>query len=347
MVLPALLSPLLVLLTATPAPRVRTEVRPMMGTHVTVTLVGGTARAARAGFDGAFAAFHRVDEGMNEWRADSVLSEVNRRAGEPGFVPVPADVCAALRRAVLGAQETGGLFDPTWAALRGLWRFGTELTPALPDPAELQRRCALISFRGVQFAPEPEGGDGACGVRLERAGMQLGLGGFAKGWGVDRAVEKLRALGFRDFFVQAGGDFYAAGKKAGQPWKVGIRDPRGGPEDVFAGLEVSDAAFSTSGDYENFFLLEGVRYHHLIDPRTCSPARASRSATLLAPSAVDAEVLTKAVFILGGEAGLALAREHGAQAVVVTAAGEVLASTGLVGRLRLYHDPQRDGARTP
>ena len=327
---------LVVWVAAVPSPRVRTETRPTMGTHLTVTLVGGGAARAREGFDAAFAAFARVNEVMNEWRPDSPLSAVNRGAGDGRFVPVPEDLCAALKRAVLGAEQTGGLFDPTWAALRGLWRFGTDLTPALPDPAELQRRCALISSRGVQFAPAPEGSPG-CGVRLERAGMQLGLGGLAKGWAVDRAVEKLRALGFKDFLVQAGGDLYAAGRKAGRPWKVGIREPRGEPGRVFAVLEVSDAAFSTSGDYENFFILEGKRYHHLIDPRTCQPATASRSATLLAPSAVDAEVLTKSVFILGGQEGLALAEKHGAGAVIVTAEGQVLASPRIARRLTLLN----------
>jgi len=151
--------------------------------------------------------------------------------------------------------------------------------------------------------------------------MQLGLDGLAKGWGVDEAVKKQRGLGFKfkDFFVQAGGDFFAGGKKAGRPWKVGIRDPRGERDSVFAVFEVSDAAFSTSGDYKNFFLLEGKRYHHIIDPRTSYPATGSRSATVLAPSAVDAEVLTKSVFILGGKEGLALAEKHGATAVEVTA----------------------------
>jgi len=330
-----LLSALLVVLAASPpSPPVRTETRPMMGTHVTVTLVGSTPSKAREGFDAAFSAFSRVNEVMNEWRPDSALSAVNRQAGDGTFVTVPEDLCAALRRGVLGAEQTGGLFDPTWAALRGMWRFGTDLSPALPDPEELKKRCARISFRDVEFAPAP-----GCGVRLTREGMQLGLGGLAKGWAVDRAVEKLRALGFKHFFVQAGGDFYAAGKKAGRPWKVGIRDPRGEPGSVFAVLEVSDAAFSTSGDYENFFLLDGQRYHHIIDPRTCYPATASRSATILAPSAVDAEVLTKSVFILGGREGLALAEKHGAAAVVVTADGQVLASPSLDKKLKRTGTP--------
>ncbi|HSP78427.1 MAG TPA: FAD:protein FMN transferase, partial [Myxococcaceae bacterium] len=310
-----ILSALLAVLAAAPAPQVRTETRPMMATTVTVTLVGGTPTQARQGFDVAFAAFARVNEVMNEWRPDTALSAVNRKAGDGEWVEVPEDLCAALQRGVEGARQTGGLFDPTWAALRGLWRFGTELTPALPDPVELKRRCELISYEGLEFAPEADGGAPGCRVRLGKAGMQLGLGGLAKGWGVDQAVKGLRGLGFKDFFVQAGGDFYAAGRKAGRPWRVGIRDPRGERDSVFAVLEVSDAAFSTSGDYEHFFLLDGKRYHHLIDPRTCQPAGASRSATVLAPSAVDAEVLTKAVFILGAEEGLALAEKLGAAAV--------------------------------
>lgn len=334
-----MLSALLVFLAAAPAAQVRTETRPMMGTTVTVTLVGGSPEKAREGFDAAFAAFERVNQVMNEWRPDSELSAVNRKAGDGEWVAIPEDLCAALRRGVQGSEQTGGLFDPTWAALRGLWRFGTDLTPALPDPAEVKKRCALISYKDLEFAPEADGGGPECRVRLKRAGMQLGLGGLAKGWGVDRAVEKLRGLGFKNFFVQAGGDFYAAGKKAGRAWKVGIRDPRGEPNSVFAVLEVSDAAFSTSGDYENFFVLDGKRYHHIIDPRTCYPATASRSATILAPSAVDAEVLTKSVFILGGQEGLALAEKYGASAVVVTADNQVLVSPKLDKKLKRLGPP--------
>jgi thiamine biosynthesis lipoprotein len=104
-------------------------------------------------------------------------------------------------------------------------------------------------------------------------------------------------------------------------------------------LEVSDAAFSTSGDYEHFFELDGKRYHHIIDPRTCYPATASRSATVLARSAVDAELLTKSVFITGGKEGLALAESMGASAVVVTADNEVLVSKGLDKKLKRLAPP--------
>jgi thiamine biosynthesis lipoprotein len=166
-------------------------------------------------------------------------------------------------------------------------------------------------------------------VRLEKPGMQLGLGGVAKGYAVDRGVALLRKRGFRNFFVQAGGDLYAAGRNGSRPWRVGIREPRGEAGEHFATVEVTDAAFSTSGDYERFFVVEGRRYHHLIDPRTCAPATSSRSATVLAKSAIDAEFLTKAAFIEGGEAALKRVESWGAKAVLVTADNEVLTSKGL------------------
>jgi thiamine biosynthesis lipoprotein len=334
------LSALLVLLAVTPKPPLHTETRNMMGGQITVALSGGAPEQARRGFDAAFAIFERIHAVMNEWRSDSPLSAINRKAGDGEFVAIPEDLCAALRRGVQGAEQTGGLFDPTWAALRGVWKFGTELTPALPEATVLKERCALISYKELEFAPpEDDGSAPGCRVRLKRAGMQLGLGGLAKGWGVDHAAKALRGLGFKNFFIQAGGDLYAAGKNGSRPWRVGIRDPRGPADKPFAMLEVSVAAFSTSGDYEHFFLLDGKRYHHIIDPRTCYPARGSRSATVLAPTAMDAEVLTKAVFITGGKEGLALAERLGASAVVVTEDNQVLVSPALDKKLKRLAPP--------
>jgi thiamine biosynthesis lipoprotein len=156
---------------------------------------------------------------------------------------------------------------------------------------------------------------------------------------VDRAVAELRRRGLSGFTVQAGGDLYAGGTRDGRPWRVGVRDPRAGPGDAFAWLAVSDAAFSTSGDSERFAEVDGVRHHHVIDPRTCRPATASRQASVLAPSALRAEVLSKAVFVLGGEEGLRLAERDGAAAVLVTADGRVLASPALARRLEVARAP--------
>jgi thiamine biosynthesis lipoprotein len=319
----------------TAAPRAEpafvTEHRPLAGTLVSVTLPSVDEAGAGPALAAAFAPFERIEEAMNEWRPESPLAALNAAAGSGAFTELPSDLCQVLGAALDGARRTGGLFDPTWAALRDLWRFGDGQSGQVPSPEAVAALCPLVSHGAVELE-EPAGG--ACRARLPRAGMQVGLGGIAKGWAVDRAAAALRARGIRDFLVQAGGDLYAAGLHRGRRWRVGIRDPRGqgGP---FGWLRISDRAFSTSGDYEHFFVAGGRRYHHLIDPRTCAPAGASRSATVLARTATRAEVLSKAVFILGGEAGLRLAEREGAAAVLVTAGNRVLVSASLRGRARL------------
>jgi FAD:protein FMN transferase len=209
------------LLAAPPAlDAVVSETRPVMGTVATVTLAGVEPGGARAGIEAAFAIFDRVDWSMNEWRPDSPLSVLNARAGE-GWVTLPGDLCEVLRIAKDAAERTGGRFDPTWGALSDLWRFdGTR--PAPPTAAALEARCPLVDHRGLELRPR---GDGRCEARLVRAGMRVGLGGIAKGWAVDEAAKALRALGFRDFLLQAGGDLYAAGRRGDAPWRIAIRDP--------------------------------------------------------------------------------------------------------------------------
>jgi thiamine biosynthesis lipoprotein len=282
-----------------------------------------------AALDAAFERFARVDAVMNEWRPESPLSAINAAAGTGRWTTLPADLCDVLELALDGARRTGGRFDPTWAALRGLWRF--DGSGRVPGRAEVASRCELVGFE--QLALEPL--DGACRARLPRAGMALGLGGIAKGWAVDRAVEALRAGGVRDFIVQAGGDLYAGGSDDGRPWSIAIRDPRGAATDsAFAWVVATDQAVSTSGDYEHFFVERGRRWHHLIDPRTCFPAPGTRSATIVARTALEAEILSKAVFIAGGREGLALAAREGAAAVIVTARNDVLSSPSLRDALR-------------
>jgi thiamine biosynthesis lipoprotein len=298
-----------------------------MGTLATVTLAGADADGARPAIDAAFAVFGRVDAVMNEWRPESPLSRLNAQAGR-GWVPLPADLCEVLRLAKRGAERTRGLFDPTWASLSDLWRFD-RANPAPPDPSSLRAACALVDHRGLTVRPRR----GGCEARLERPGMRVGLGGIAKGWALDVAARRLRELGHRDFLLQAGGDLYAAGRRGGAPWTVAIRDPRGGRLDAIASVPVSDRAFSTSGDYEQSFEANGRRYHHLIDPRTCEPASATRAVSVLARTAVDAEILGKALFVAGGHDALALASRLGVEAILVTASGEVLATPALRGVL--------------
>ena len=175
---------------------------------------------------------------------------------------------------------------------------------------------------------------------MRRAGMAINLGGIAKGYAVDRAAAILKRAGFSDALVQAGGDLLCMGSKGGKPWTAGIRDPRGPAEDAFATLQLVDHAFSTAGDYERFFFLDGKRYHHIIDPRTGFPATASRSVTIWAPTALVADAIDDAVFILGPKKGLELVESlDGVGAVIVDAQNNLWVSKRLAGALQLVGAP--------
>jgi thiamine biosynthesis lipoprotein len=272
---------------------------------------------------------------MSEWKASSPLSAVNAAAGrEP--VAVPDDLRDVIRRGIEIGALTDGAFDVTWAALWGLWDFTTD-EPRVPADDEIARRAALVDFRAVRIDDE------AGTVFLPRAGMMIGLGGIAKGCALDVAARALRERGVRDFLVSAGGQMMVGGSPegaAGRPWRIGIRDPRGAPDDFFAFVEVTDASVSTSGDYERFFEVDGVRYHHLLDPRTGRPARGLRSATVVSPDATLADALSTAFMILGRDRALALAeRLPEVEAVLVDDDGAVHVTSGLTDRLRERHPP--------
>ncbi len=311
----------------------------VMSTAVAVTVpveeAGEEAAAAHA--EAVFEVFREVDARMSEWKESSPLSAVNRHAGgDP--VPVPDDLRAVLRRAREMAALTGGAFDPTWAALWGLWDFRSP-RPEVPDPGEVAGRAALVDWRQLEID------DGAGTVRLGEPGMMLGLGGIAKGHALDRAAAVLRERGVASFLLVAGGQVYAGGERrapqGARPWRVGVRDPRGAAGDFFAWLELADASASTSGDYESWFEAEGVRYHHVLDPRTGYPSRGLTGATVVSADATLADALSTAVMVMGRERGLALVeRLEGVEAVVVDGSGEWEATAGLAGRLELRHPPR-------
>ncbi len=287
--------------------------RELMQTKVTIAIADpprGELASHQLDFDAAFAVFARIERVMNEAKADSPLAQLNAGAA----VILPADLCEVVQLSLDGAKKTRGLFDPTWAAVR-----------EVPDAGSLKAQCKLVSWKDVEVrAVKAPAAEAACTVRFKKPGMKLGLGGIVRGWGIDQAVKQLRAVGYRNFSVQAGTDQYLAGKIGDRAWKVGIRDPRGAEGKTFARTEVSDATFSTSAD-------EGS--DPVIDPRTCQPASKSVSATVIAKSGVEAEYLTKATFILGWVEGQKLAAASGARLVLVDADGGVHFSPELLGTL--------------
>ncbi len=326
----------------TPEPSSATFTYDVMATRFELRIVtDGTeenADAARAAAGAVGSILVDVDERMSEWKPTSPLSKVNREAGVSA-VAVPADLREVVRRGREIGERTDGAFDITWAALWGLWDFRAE-TPVVPDAAEVARRAALVDYRRVRVD------DDTGTVFLEQVDMKLGLGGIAKGWALDRAAAELRSRGFPDFLLAGGGQILAGGTRGGTPWRVGIRDPRGPADDFFALLTATDVSVSTSGDYERYFVVDGVRYHHIIDPRTGMPARGLRSVTAVCADATLADAMSTAILVAGADRGKAIAEAtDGLEAVLVDDSGAVHVTSGLKDHLEIVHPPAPEGPR--
>ena len=309
------------------APGLVERSRVSMGTEVHISAWTRDEAATVTAFDKAFNELDRLDALMSTWKEGSDILRLNDAAGKSA-VRVSHEVREVLHASQEVSEWTGGKFDVTYAALSGLWKFDQDIDGQVPDRSQIAPRLPLIDYRALTID------DRAGTASLARAGMRVNLGGIGKGYAVDRAVTILRDAGLSDFMIQFGGDLFAAGKRGDRAWRVGIQDPRGAPDTMFAALEIADAAFSTSGDYERFFVRDGHRYHHILDPDTGEPASRSRSVSILAKSAIVTDGLSTGVFILGGDEGMALIEKlPDVEGVIVTAGNQVLVSSGLKGRL--------------
>lgn len=299
-----------------------------MGSELRLTAWTANEPAAVAAFDEVFREFDRLDTMMSVWREGSEVLKLNGAAGDHS-VPISPEVRDTLLAARQVSEWTGGKFDVTFGVLSGLWKFDEQNKDnRIPDPADVRARLPLIDYRELVVNAQ------AGTAFLKKKGMSVHLGGIGKGYAVDRAAEILRVRGLRDFMIQSGGDLYVAGRKGDRPWRLGIRDPRGPADKSFAALELSDATFSTSGDYERFFLAGGRRYHHIIDPDLGEPTRGTRSVTIVTSRATLADGLSTGVFLLGPEAGMALIeRLPDVEGVIVSDRNEVLVSSGLQDQL--------------
>jgi thiamine biosynthesis lipoprotein len=304
-----------------------------MGTEVQVSVWTGNDAAVDRATKALFAELDRLDGLLSVWKPGSDVVRVNAAAGTSP-IQVTRETIEVLQAAHRVSVWTAGKFDVTFGALSDIWRFDHDKDERVPTAEEIASRLPLIDYRGIVID------ENARTAFVTRAGMRIHLGGIGKGYAVDRAVAILRQHGFGDFMVQFGGDLYVAGQPGDGPWRLGINDPRGAPNDSFATLELRDATFSTSGDYERFFIKDGRRYHHILDPDTGEPARRCRSVTIVAKSALLADGLSTGVFILGPHDGMELVeRLPDTEAVIVSADNEVRVSSGLRERLRIVHPP--------
>lgn len=252
---------------------------------------------------------------LSHYRPDSEICDLNVRAA---FEPVLMEwsIFELLRRCVEFSEQTDGAFDCTAGPLIRCWGFFRG-QGKLAEPEAVQEALAVVGSRLLELNAAERT------VRFRREGMQVHLGGIGKGYAVDEAVAWLRRLGVEAALVHGGtSTIYALGAPPGQDaWEIGLRDPTD-PEQRLGVVRLRDQALSTSGDYEQFFEVDGKRYSHILDPRTGYPAVGMRSATVIAKSATDTDALSTAAFVLGEEAARRLCERYpGTGAVLVPAPG--------------------------
>jgi thiamine biosynthesis lipoprotein len=295
------------------------DARPMLGTEVSVRLWHDDVAAGHELLERVFAEAARIDRLMSTYIEDSRISEINRLAAQE---PVIAgdELFQIVRRSLDISVLTLGAFDITYESVGQHYDFRNRQRP---DDATVASERELIDFRFVEL-------DQVKGtVYFRQEGVRINLGGIAKGYVVERGVDILRLAGVRHAIVTAGGDSRLLGDRRGQPWMVGIRDPRKDGA-VAISMPLENEAISTSGDYERFFVEDEIRYHHIIQPSTGAPASGVHSATVFGPDAVITDALSTSVFVMGVDQGLRLiATLPDYESIVIDDAGRIYYSDGL------------------
>ena len=306
---------------------------PIMGTAVECQAFHGLPGRARQAVEAAFAAVEQVDRDMSLYRPESDIGRLNRQTGLLD-VRVRESTAAVLRESLNIARASHGALDVTVTPLLAQWGFFS-VREGAPNPKQIEAALALVDYHHVRL-------DDANGtVRLAQPRMQLDLGGIAKGYAVDQAVEALQRHGVRGM-VNAGGDLRLLGRHPdGAPWVVGIQHPLMLSRLLLA-LSLDEGAIATSGNYLRYRVYNGRRYGHLLHPQNGYPADTALSMTVVAPTAMRADALATAALVMGRD-GLAWLRgQPGVEAVMVTRSSShparllVRVSRGLRDRLTLF-----------
>tara|TARA_Y100001934_G_scaffold281300_1_gene390546 strand:- start:5676 stop:6740 length:1065 start_codon:yes stop_codon:yes gene_type:complete len=292
--------------------------------QILMTKDNHSSAMANAAIDSAIDEIKRVTQVFSEWEPGSEISAINKAAGVKA-IEVSPEVFRLIAEALRISELSDGKFDITFKSAGKLWDFRAQ---TIPDAAALKNAVTAINHQNVVMDQEKQT------VFLTKAETQIGLGGIAKGYAIDRAVQMIRNSGFDVFYINAGGDLYASSggvsknstKDSTKRWKVGIQHPDE-TESLIALLPVANGAIATSGDYERYFEKGGIRYHHIIDPDTGYPADMSRSVTVLTSRAYLADALATAVFVLGPEKGITLIENMPeAEVLIIDKRGQIVST---------------------
>lgn len=290
----------------------------IMGTRIYVELWQDDPDRANALMQSVIDEMHRIDELMSPYKESAQLAIVNRDAAQKP-VAVSRELFDLIILSNHFSDVSGGAFDITFASVGHQFDYRHHVKP---DAQHREQGRTLINYKALQLDANQHT------VFFPKPGMKIDLGGIAKGYAVDNAISLLRKAGVQNAIVTAGGDSRLLGDHRGRPWMMGIKHPRG--ETHVVSLPLENVAISTSGDYERYFEEDGVRYHHIIDPKKGDSARELVSATIIADDATTSDALSTTVFILGVQRGLELASKmNGVSAILIDNKGKIHYSADL------------------
>ncbi|GJL69712.1 MAG: thiamine biosynthesis lipoprotein ApbE [Nitrospirales bacterium] len=300
----------------------------LMGTVVFVTAVGADERSAQRAVKAGLDEIRRLEELLSTWISTSELSKVNAAAGRES-IRVSQETFEVLRRSLEMAQLTQGGFNVAVGPAVKAWDASGE--GQVPSQEDLEALRPQMDLSNMQLDEKTQS------VRLRRPGMSIDVGGIGKGYAADLAAKVMQASGATAGVVALSGDIKTFGRMPDQQRFVfGIQHPRKEQGEVLGRIELEDEAVSTAGDYQRYFMKDGVRYHHILDPATLLPARGCQSVTVIAKDGVMADGLDTGIFVMGPDKGMALIESlPDVEGVIVDQEGTVFVSSGLRNRLSL------------
>jgi thiamine biosynthesis lipoprotein ApbE len=276
------------------------ETRVLMDTFCEISCYGQDRDKAIAAIDEAFKEMQRIERTFSKFDENSEVSNINRSAGL-GKIGVSKEVFNLTQESIYYSQVSGGAFDITVAPLMEIWGF-VRRHKVIPGKDAMEAALRPVGYKNIELDSEK------LSIRFLNKGTKIDFGGIAKGYAVDRAKDVLLSHGIRNALINLGGNMFASGAAPGKKaWKIGVQDPRN-KGNLLQAFELTDMAISTSGNYERFFEIGGKKYSHIINPVTGEPCQGIISVTVVADSAEKADALSTAIFVMGQEKGLGLAR---------------------------------------
>lgn len=297
----------------------------LMGGRFDFTLVASSEEEAQRYIDTVIAEVARIENLISDWKHDSQVSDVNRNAGiRP--VKVDREVFELTQRAIYFSRITNGAFDISFAAMERIWKFDGSMD-TLPSPGQVKASVAKVGYKNIILD------SAASTIFLKLPGMKIGFGALGEGYAADRCREMMLAKGIRAGIVNATGDMSTWGKQPnGNKWKIGIANPKETGE-LLAVITVQHGAVTTSGSYEKYAEINGVRYSHIINPSTGYPATGLTSVTVTGPGAETANALSTSIMVLGEKEGLKLLKKfRGYSCILITDKGKIRKSKNWRGK---------------